>query len=239
MANPPNTNNPWRLWKVHPAAIVLLCVGGALALAAGPGLWRLKPPLQLVELLEFDVGAIVSMLLTLFVATLFVERAVEVIINAWREPGKRAIEEGHVPPRFAPAGYTGVLVTAKRPPTGTSPTGPPTGTTPTTAPLPVLEEVLNAYKAQTVRIAGAMTITLGVGLGLIGFRVLQPLVDSDSFAALGGLQRIVFNWTDILITGGIIGGGSEGIHRMISVITGAFETSKAWLDMKKREHERK
>jgi hypothetical protein len=200
-------------WSIHPAAVVLLVAGGLLIVLVALAFGLMKRPPDLVEVLDFNIGAITSMLLSLFVVTLFVERAVEVIVTAWREPGKRAIEEGHVPDKYAaPTAHA-------------------------TSDLPGSNDMLQAYTAQTMRIAGAMTMLLGILVSAVGFRVLQPLVDSDSFVSLGGLQQGVFKWTDVLVTGGLIGGGSEGIHQLMKAIIGAFETSKAYLAKKKGEFE--
>jgi hypothetical protein len=47
----------------------------------------------------------------------------------------------------------------------------------------------------------------------------------------------MFKWVDILVTGGLIGGGSEGIHQIMKTIIGAFEATKAWLEKKKRQQD--
>jgi hypothetical protein len=51
----------------------------------------------------------------------------------------------------------------------------------------------------------------------VGVRGLQPLVVTESFAQLPANQMHVFRIMDVLLTGGLIGGGSDGIHKVLQV----------------------
>ena len=51
----------------------------------------------------------------------------------------------------------------------------------------------------------------------VGFRSLQTLVDPASLAALPGVQRFIFGLLDVFLTGGLIAGGSDGIHKIAQV----------------------
>ena len=44
---------------------------------------------------------------------------------------------------------------------------------------------------------------------------------------MGAWQATVFNGMDILITGGLIGGGSEGIYKLVTLITDFLDTTRA------------
>lgn len=76
---------------------------------------------------------------------------------------------------------------------------------------------LAKYKAHTKRIAFLSAVSGGVLISIAGIRVLHPLTDWD--AELDGIQGQLFDFLDILITGGLLAGGSEGIHQVFSVIT--------------------
>ena len=44
------------------------------------------------------------------------------------------------------------------------------------------------------------------------------------------LQWLLFNCVDVLITGGLLAGGSEGIHKIMSLILGIVEKKKKALN---------
>ncbi len=79
-----------------------------------------------------------------------------------------------------------------------------------------LKHEIADFKQHTQIIALRGGLFLGLVISLIGFRSLQPLVEIKAFEPL---QRIIFNWVDIILTGCVIAGGSDGIHRMATVVT--------------------
>ena len=58
------------------------------------------------------------------------------------------------------------------------------------------------------------------------FRVLQPLMDPAMLAAMGP-QAQFLRVVDIVITGAVLGGGAEGLHRIISVFTDFLYATRA------------
>jgi hypothetical protein len=53
----------------------------------------------------------------------------------------------------------------------------------------------------------------------LGVRVLQLFVDPAVFDALSGLQRRLFCTVDVLLTGALLGGGADGLHKLVRVFT--------------------
>ncbi|MHC5737211.1 hypothetical protein [Nostoc sp.] len=81
-----------------------------------------------------------------------------------------------------------------------------------------------AYKSDTRIIALWTSLLFGLLMSAIGIRSIEPLVviDLDN-----PIQVIIFRCLDALLTGGLIAGGSEGIHKLIKVFIDFMEaTSK-------------
>ena len=76
---------------------------------------------------------------------------------------------------------------------------------------------IQCYRGKTARWALLVGMTVGVLLAwLVGIRAMYPLADAGSVPdGVGGL----FHGLDILITGAVIGAGSEGIHPMINSLS--------------------
>ncbi len=92
---------------------------------------------------------------------------------------------------------------------------------------PVPQDMINAlekakavraeFRAKTMRLAMVGGLVVGVVVSAIGFRVLQTLIDTTSLDELGRLQRSAFDFVDIVLTGAVLAGGSDGIHKLIEV----------------------
>jgi hypothetical protein len=81
-----------------------------------------------------------------------------------------------------------------------------------------------AYKSDTRIIALWTSLLFGLLMSAIGIRSIEPLVviDLDN-----PIQVVIFRCLDALLTGGLIAGGSEGIHKLIKVFIDFMEaTSK-------------
>ena len=86
------------------------------------------------------------------------------------------------------------------------------------------ENAIRRYKGETSRRAFLVGITAGILVAVVGVRVLHPLMDADF--ELDGLQGLAFDSLDIFITGGLLGGGSDGIHKAVSVITDFLDATR-------------
>ncbi|MEH2113491.1 hypothetical protein [Nostoc sp.] len=86
------------------------------------------------------------------------------------------------------------------------------------------ERQKTAYKSDTRIIALWTSLLFGLLISAIGIRSIEPLVviDLDN-----PIQVVIFRCLDALLTGGLIAGGSEGIHKLIKVFLDFMEaTSK-------------
>ena len=77
------------------------------------------------------------------------------------------------------------------------------------------EAELREYRAGTQRRALLAGLTLGLMVSLAGVRLLGPIFD---LATASAFQRAVFQFTDIVLTAGLIAGGSAAIHELMALI---------------------
>ena len=128
----------------------------------------------------------------LYIIALFVERAIEVLIKAWRQGGKISLEENKV----------------------SNPDDPQT------------KNELEKYKVGTQRRALLVALTLGILVSLAGVRLLGPIFGVDSSDQQWGIQQGIFQFTDIVITAGLIAGGSTTIHELMALIDDFLKTTR-------------
>ncbi|MDZ8051319.1 MAG: hypothetical protein RMX68_003600 [Aulosira sp. ZfuVER01] len=79
-----------------------------------------------------------------------------------------------------------------------------------------------AYKADTRIIALWTSLLCGLLISAIGIRSIEPLIILDSN---NSIQIVIFRCLDALLTGGLIAGGSEGIHKFTQVFTDFLEAT--------------
>ena len=74
------------------------------------------------------------------------------------------------------------------------------------------------YKGQTRSIAFLVSLALGMTVSASGVRGLASLLDAKGCSA-------VFNALDVLLTGALVAGGADGIHKIATVFTSFLEKS--------------
>lgn len=170
-----------RIWvslAVLAVAIVIWVQGDALkAIETKPG----EAPF-LIALTQLGV---------LYIVALFVERALEVLIKAWRQGEKTRLENEE----------DSKLDAAQK------------------------KKRLEEYKAGTQRRALLSGLTLGILVSLSGVRLLGPVFEFDSINA-GAFQQGLFHFTDIIITAGLVAGGSSTVHELMALIDDFLKASR-------------
>ncbi len=86
-----------------------------------------------------------------------------------------------------------------------------------------MKKTLEDYRAETGKLTIRASLVIGIFISAIGFRVLETIFITD---ALTGLQLQLFNIIDILLSAGVLAGGSAGIHTLSSTLGQFFENSK-------------
>jgi len=84
------------------------------------------------------------------------------------------------------------------------------------------EKALEDYRSETGTLTVRTSLVIGIVISTVGFRILETLFVSDS---LTGLQLNLFNIVDILVSSGVLAGGSSGVHLLSSTLGKFFETS--------------
>lgn len=142
---------------------------------------------------DFGAGEVTKLLGRFFVLALFVERTLEVFITAWRgEKTVKLEQELKIAKESSPPVPQNVKDTTEK---------------------------LTEYKCQTQSIALRSALVLGILVAAVGVRSFNVFIDEPKIQWFNNLHKGTFNVLDVLVSGGIIGGGSEAIHKMMNVIT--------------------
>lgn len=191
------------VWTLAVIGVLLIVVLIAVFAARRTGLIIFEP---------VTAGEFSQRLSGLLLVALFIERFLEVLIS-----GSRGPEESRL--RRQVKKFEDEL--------GATPGSPPVSSPP--APTPELElarEELAKYKGKTRRIAFAISVVLGVAVAALGIRALGLFIDVPEFMDLAEVQRRWFHVLDILLTGGVLAGGSDGLHQLMETFTGYLEKAK-------------
>jgi hypothetical protein len=158
---------------------------------------------------NFSAADVVQLFTILLVVALLAERALEIFVGTWRSPGATQLElavrtaEQHVS-RLAGADDS-TLRQART----------------------TVEEARRAesgYRCTTRLIALWAGLALGFLVSGVGLRALEMLID-PALSGWSAGQASAFRLVDSLLTGGVIAGGSEGIHRIASVFDNFMSTA--------------
>ena len=170
---------------------------GATSLAISAAVAVFNP--RVVSFRPFDATDFLQMMLPLVMVSLFIERALEVFLTSWRAKRGGQLKERAKEAR------------TKRQIGG---------------PRHADEIALDCHQNQTRRVAFFAGTALGVILAALGIRVLEMFVNPSAFASLPDVQQSLFRTTDVLLTGAVLGGGSDALHQMVLVFTNFFESAK-------------
>lgn len=132
----------------------------------------------------------------LLLISLFVERAIEVFLSAWRSgrADELDIEIANLNKQVAGSAKT----TAEK----------------LKLNLQSLEKDRTVYRAGSRFIAQWLGLGIGVLVALVGVRVLGNIVD---ITTLSKEQEAAFVVVDVLLTGAVLAGGSEAINKIMKV----------------------
>jgi hypothetical protein len=139
---------------------------------------------------------IAGILMPLAVVALFMERALEVLLTPWRH---NTVDQFLVQMKSAESA------------------GVPTAD---------LAEKLTLHKSETRELAFLAGLALGTVVSAAGVRSLQPLIDTQQFTSLSSLQRNTLAGIDVVMTAALLAGGSDGLHRIVSMFTTFFDRTK-------------
>jgi len=87
------------------------------------------------------------------------------------------------------------------------------------------EKALEDYKTGTQRRALLVGLTLGILVSVSGVRLLGPIFEFGA-ADAWSFQQAVFQFTDIIVTAGLIAGGSATIHKLMALVDDFLRKSR-------------
>ena len=85
---------------------------------------------------------------------------------------------------------------------------------------------LDFYRIGTQRLAFTISFTFAVVTALVGFRVVEPLLDAASVKALAGGQKDWLRNLDIVLAGLLMAGGADGIHKIVTTFTAFLDATR-------------
>lgn len=191
--------------------LTIVPAGLLLALVAA---YRNAPALSYSNFTTDQVG---RTLLSLFLVALVFERALEVIMTTWRGPGatdlENELQEVNDALDFLPR--DALLPDAERQARAKK----------------LLEskfaamKALTKYRCETQRIALHTSFLLGLAVAAAGLRAIEPhvVLPSNPYPLQAGALKAL----DALLTGGIIAGGSDAIHKIMQAFTDFAESTSA------------
>ncbi len=84
------------------------------------------------------------------------------------------------------------------------------------------EDDLEKYKEETKAVVSRLSLLAGILISLAGVRILQSFAN----ISLEGKQLSLLNTIDVLLTGGLLAGGSEGVYRLTKVYEDVTDVNK-------------
>ena len=157
-----------------------------------------------IALKNIDQSQIITLLGSLFVIALFLERALEVFVATSRSPGamkldyKIAIKEQALKALIDSGKSKDSKVIVEE-----------------NNELSLLRQQRESYRLETKKTTLWAGLMFGVLISAVGIRTLSTLV--NDIASLSTSQQSFFNIVDVFITGGLLAGGSDGIHKLAKV----------------------
>jgi hypothetical protein len=157
-----------------------------------------------VPLKSFEESDVIAIVTSLFVVAVFMERSIEAILTPVRAPDRQKIEQELEDIKNAAE-------------TDDSKKGDQIKK----------ERELETYRLNTARRAYWLSFGFGLIISVVGIRTLEGLVNPEDFEALGDLHKTLFSFVDIVLTGGVIAGGSAAIDKIGRAISEFFSLKSA------------
>jgi len=166
-------------------------------------LWRPGP----ITFRNFSAADFMQQLTPLLLVALLIERSLEVFLTTWRGTEaarlQRAVDKAQSLSDASP------------------------GDAAKLTDLHNAQDALSKYKAGTQQIAMPAALVVGILIGALGIRTLGNLVDAATFNInTHPHQHAWFTVADVLLTGSLVGGGSDVVHSFITAFTNFLNPSK-------------
>jgi len=174
------------------AFILIVVIGGALSSSHSPFMENLT------DKLPITIGYI-------FLISLFVERAIEIFLSAWRSEGADKLD-------LSIAQATEELKEAKNQQSKKD----------ITKKLNDLKKNRMNYSAKSRIQALWIGLIISVLIASVGVRILGTIVDITNMQAI---QKSLFTGVDILLTSAVLAGGSDAINKLMKIFNSFMITT--------------
>ena len=158
---------------------------------------------------SFGAEEITRLLGSLFLISLLLERASEVFVTTWRRPSRAGLDL-KIQNLESKISKLNLLEDDQK-------------LSPLIDKLEAVKRKQTEYMSDTQRIAVGITLALGLLISAVGIRSLHIFVDAPKLTE--GFQAVVFRLIDVFLTGGLIAGGSKGIHKVSQVFGNFMDTT--------------
>jgi hypothetical protein len=88
-------------------------------------------------------------------------------------------------------------------------------------------ETLASFTSDSLRIALMLGFLLGVLISAAGVRLIESFLEPYAVAEMTGTQYKFLALVDILVTGALIGGGANGLHRILDMFLSSVDAKRA------------
>lgn len=186
-----------RITRVAPWVLVLIVLSLPIWLSPNP-----------VPLRDFGVTDVLQLLAALTTIALFLERALEVFITTTRGAQASLLDvKLEAARRELTEAQQAASKSAKQ------------------AGLRAAEQEKAQYKSQTHKMALWAGVIFGLVVSAAGIRTLETLVAPNALEEVPDMQVFVFHLADVLLTGGLLAGGADGLHKLTQVYTNYMEST--------------
>lgn len=151
---------------------------------------------QLVRFSSFTVVELIQALAPLVLVAAFIERALEIFVTATRAGARELL-------RLEVERLADGSVEKKN-----------------------KENELATYKNRTNRLAFLYGATLGIIAASLGVRALELFLDANVVAGLESWQSNLLKAFDVVLSGALLGGGADGLHKITASVTRHLEQNK-------------
>jgi hypothetical protein len=189
-------------WRSQAAFVMPLLIVLSMALGI---VWVRPVPLPLKEGAISHIGAFLGVAM---VISLFLERAIEVFISVWRNPDA-----------------VGLDVQLERAEQSLKEAIDSQSIRQLQAEQAALKIKRARYKVDTQTLAMWVGFFSGLLISVAGLRCLEGMVKIEALTNWPEKQQFLFRLVDVLLTGGLLAGGSEGLHKVAQVYTTFMDTT--------------
>jgi hypothetical protein len=146
---------------------------------------------------------VANILAPLLLASGFIERAVEVVITPWRNPGYNKLQA--------------VLTTVNA------------NAAATADEKKKANDDLNAYVGKTTQYAFTAAVMFGLVAAMVGVRALWPFLNQNAISYFASpaasAQKNTFIVFDVVLSAALMAGGANGIHSVVTAFTSFFDAN--------------